>query len=77
MTLSRQVLEAYETYVSLPRAASRNYLTDPGMLADSIAPLLPMSRIGIERMQEILEADGAVERLEIILQLMKAGHQAA
>ena len=47
------------------------------MLADSIAPFLPMLRIGTERMQEILEADGAVGRLEIILQLMKAGRQAA
>jgi uncharacterized protein len=77
LALSRRVLEAYESHVNLPSAASRNYLTDPGMLADSIAPFLPMLRIGSERMQEILEADNVARRLEILLELMKAGRQAA
>jgi ATP-dependent Lon protease len=77
LALSRQVLDAYEACANLPRAAARNYLTDPGMLADSIASLLPILKIGTERMQEVLEASSAVKRLEIILQLMKAGRQAA
>jgi ATP-dependent Lon protease len=77
LALSRQVLDAYEAHANLPRAASRNYLTDPGMLVDSIAPLLSMLRIWTDRIQEILEANSVVKRLEILLELMKAGRQAA
>jgi len=77
LALSQQVLDANKAYANLPRAAFRNYLTDPAMLVDSIAPLLQIMSIGTDRMQEILEANGVVKRLEILLELMKAGRQAA
>ena len=77
LALSQQVLDANKAYANLPRAAFRNYLTDPAMLVDSIAPLLQIMSIGTDRMQEILEANSVVKRLEILLELMKAGRQAA
>ena len=47
---------------------------EPGGLADSIAPLLP---IGIERKQQLLATGDVVARLEAILELMKAAETAA
>ena len=44
------------------------------MLADSVAPLLS---VGIDQRQQILETTDVVARLETILELMKAGQQAA
>jgi ATP-dependent Lon protease len=43
---------------------------DPGLLADSVAPLLS---IEIEKKQQILETSDVVVRLEMILDLMKGG----
>jgi uncharacterized protein len=46
------------------------------MLADAIAPMLQLLSIGIEKMQQLLETNDVVKRLETILELMKAGKQA-
>lgn len=43
---------------------------DPGILADSVASLLSTE---IEKKQQLLETSDVVARLEIILDLMKAG----
>ena len=48
-------------------------ISEPGMLADAIAPLLS---IGIDRKQQILETSDVVARLEKILELIKSGREA-
>jgi ATP-dependent Lon protease len=75
--LSQRVLDAYMTQAnitSLPRGPQTYFRLpttgNPGMLADSVAQLLP---IGIDNRQQILETSDVVTRLEIILGLMKAG----
>jgi ATP-dependent Lon protease len=77
MALSRQVLDAYEAYANVPPIKLEGYFTEPGMLADTIAPLLQMPSIGIDKMQQLLETNNPVKRLEMILELMRAGQQAA
>jgi ATP-dependent Lon protease len=47
---------------------------DPGMLADSVAPLLS---VGIDQRQQLLEITDVVARLEKILELLRVGQQAA
>jgi ATP-dependent Lon protease len=78
--LSQRVLDAYMTQAnitSLPRGPQAYFRLpttgNPGMLADSVAQLLP---IGIDKKQQILETSDVVTRLEIILELMKADRPA-
>jgi ATP-dependent Lon protease len=79
--LSRAVLDAYLAYAnvaSLPRGPQAFFRMpttgNPGMLADSVAQLLPL---GIDKKQQVLETSDVVTRLEMILDLMKAGRPAA
>jgi len=81
--LSRVVLDTYRVYAKVDYSALPQDLQarlrlpsieDPGALADSIAPLLS---IGIDRRQQLLETTDVITRLETILELMKAGQQAA
>jgi ATP-dependent Lon protease len=78
-TLSRAVLDAYQVYAkvdfsSLPPGPQARFrlpsIGDPGLLADTVAPLL---LIGIEQKQLLLETSDVVTRLETILDLMNAG----
>jgi ATP-dependent Lon protease len=65
-----------QAVVTLPPASDPSRLaeiSDPGMLADAVAPLLS---IGIDKKQQILETSDAVTRLEKILELMKSGRDA-
>jgi ATP-dependent Lon protease len=48
-------------------------ISEPGVLADTVAPLLS---IGIAKKQQILEIADVVARLEAILQALKAGRDA-
>jgi ATP-dependent Lon protease len=77
--LSRAVLDAYQVYAnvdfsSLPPVAQARFrlpsIGDPGLLADTVAPLLSIS---IEQRQKLLETSDVVTRLETILGLMNAG----
>ena len=77
-TLSRAILNAYQAYAnvdfsSLPPGAEGRFrlpsIGDPGLLADTVAPLLS---IGIEQKQQLLETSDVVTRLETILDLMNA-----
>ena len=76
--LSRAVLDAYQIYANVdfssltvgPVRFRLPSIGDPGQLADSVAPLLS---IEIEKKQQILETSDVVVRLEMILDLMKAG----
>src|SRR5215475_7668314 len=75
--LSRSVLDAYQVYAnvdfsSLPpeRRFRLPSIGDPGLLADTVAPLLS---IGIEQKQRLLETSDVVTRLQTILDLMNAG----
>ncbi|WP_288142159.1 LON peptidase substrate-binding domain-containing protein [Mesorhizobium sp.] len=76
---SNAVLDTYQSYAnidfsSLPRRAKARLglpsIGDPGVLADTLAPLLSIS---IEQKQQLLETSDVVARLEKILDLMKAG----
>jgi ATP-dependent Lon protease len=78
-TLSHAVLDAYQVYAkvdfsSLPPGPQARFrlpsIGDPGLLADTVAPLLS---IGIERKQQLLETSDVVTRLQTILDLMNAG----
>jgi uncharacterized protein len=80
--LSRAVLDAYQVYAkvdfsSLPPGPQARFrlpsIGDPGLLADTVAPLLS---IGIERKQQILETSDVVTRLQTILDLMNAARPA-
>jgi uncharacterized protein len=82
-TLSRAVLDAYQIYANIdfssvpdgPRARfGLPSIGDPGLLADTVAPLLPIS---VEQKQQLLEASDVVTRLEKILDLLNAGRPAA
>jgi ATP-dependent Lon protease len=80
--LSRAVLDAYQAYAKLdystPNEAQVRFrlpnIGEPGVLADSVGPLLS---VGIDQKQKILETSDVVARLETVLELMKAGQQAA
>jgi uncharacterized protein len=84
IALSRAVLDAYQIYANvdfsalLPMEIQARFRLPatgaPGRLADSVALLLS---IGIDKRQQILEATDVVRRLEMILELMKAGSNAA
>jgi ATP-dependent Lon protease len=84
--LSREIAETYQAHAknfeprspipaSAPRppAAFLGHFTQPGLLADTAAPLLQMLwSPGIDRMQQILANADVVTRLTMILELMKA-----
>jgi ATP-dependent Lon protease len=82
VALSRAVLDAYQAYAQVDYAAPNEVkarfrlpnIGEPGMLADSVGPLLS---IGLDQKQKILATGDVVARLETILELMKAGQQAA
>jgi uncharacterized protein len=82
VTLSRAVIDAYQTYAkvdfsALPPGPRARFglpsIGDPGLLADTVAPLLS---VGIEKKQQLLEATDVVTRLEMLLDLMKASKPA-
>ncbi|MBR1286561.1 LON peptidase substrate-binding domain-containing protein [Bradyrhizobium sp. AUGA SZCCT0177] len=81
--LSRLVLDAYRMFANVdyshvpPQLQARLHLPDigdPSLLADTVAPLLPVS---IEQRQELLETSDITARLEEILDLIKAAQKAA
>jgi ATP-dependent Lon protease len=77
-TLVRAVLERFQVYLNV-NFASPPYsrlpdIREPGMLADTIASLLP---IEIGQRQELLETGNATVRLEKVLALMKNDRRAA
>ena len=83
VALSGAVIDAYRIYANLDYTALPKPLQarlrlpnieDPGMLADSVAPMLSVS---IDQRQQLLETGDVVTRLEKILELLKAGQQAA
>ena len=83
VALSRAVLDAYQVYAKVdfatlplqPQARVRlPNIGEASLLADSVVPLLS---IGIEQRQRILETRDVTTRLEVILELMKAGQHAA
>jgi len=82
-TLSSAVLDAYQRYAnvdfsSLPPVPRTRVglpsIGNPGLLADTVAPLLP---IGIDKKQQLLETSDVVIRLEMILDLMKGARPKA
>ena len=79
--LSRLVLDAYRMFANVdyshvpPRLQARLHLPDigdPSLLADTVAPLLPVS---IEQRQQLLETSDVIARLEAILELIKAAQR--
>jgi uncharacterized protein len=81
--LSGAVIDAYRLYANLDDASLPKPLQarlrlpsidDPGILADSVAPLLS---VGIDQRQQLLEITDVATRLEKILELLKADQQAA
>ena len=83
VALSGAVADAYRVYANLDYTAvpkpiqARLRLPSieaPGLLADSVAPLLS---VGIDQRQQLLESCDVVTRLEKILELLRAGQQAA
>jgi ATP-dependent Lon protease len=81
--LSRLVLDAYRMFANVdyssvpPRLQARVHLPDigdPSLLADTVAPLLPVS---LEQRQQLLETPDVIARLDAILNLIKGAQQAA
>jgi uncharacterized protein len=76
--LVRTVLERLRVYLNTDFSASPYnslpHIREPGVLADSIAPLLPVE---IGQRQELLETGDAMARLEKILALMQNDRRAA
>lgn len=81
--LSRLVLDAYRMFANVDyshvplQIQARLHLPDigdPSLLADTVAPLLPVS---IEQRQQLLETPDVIARLDAILALIKAARQAA
>lgn len=76
---SSAVLDTYQSYANIDFSSIQRRpkarlglpsIGDPGLLADTLAPLLSIS---IEQKQQLLETSDVVARLEKILDLMKAG----
>jgi uncharacterized protein len=71
-TLARTVLERFQSYLNvtftLPPYRGLPHIRDPGVLADAIAPLMP---IEIGQRQELLETGNTTMRLRKILALME------
>jgi uncharacterized protein len=78
VALVRTVLERLRVYLKTDFSAvpynRLPHIREPGVLADSIAPLMP---IEIGQRQELLETGDAIARLEKILALMKNDRRAA
>jgi len=81
--LSSAVLDAYQTYAevdfsALPPGSKARFglpsIGDPGLLADTVAPLLSIS---VEQKQQLLETRNVVTRLERLIELMSAGRPKA
>lgn len=73
IALSHEIAEAYQAYAKNRFSRFLGYIAEPGLLADTAAPLAQMlSAPGIERMQQILETADVVQRLTMILELMRA-----
>ena len=74
----REALKANVDYSGLPlRLQARFHLPDirdPSLLADTVAPLLP---VAIEQRQRLLETSDLVARLVAIFDLIRAAQQAA
>jgi ATP-dependent Lon protease len=83
VALSGAVIDAYRIYANLDHTGLPKPLQarlrlpnieDPGMLADAVAPMLS---VGLDQRQQLLESSDVVTRLEKILELLRAGQQAA
>jgi uncharacterized protein len=78
VTLVPTVLERLRNYLNVnlssPPYSRLPHIRQPGVLADMIAPLLPIS---IGERQELLEIGDAIVRLEKVLALMKNDRRAA
>ncbi len=78
VTLARTVLERLRAYLKTDFSAEPYnrlpHIREPGVLADAIAPLMPVE---IGQRQELLETGDAINRLEKILELMKNDRRAA
>ncbi|NTE86617.1 LON peptidase substrate-binding domain-containing protein [Agrobacterium rubi] len=81
--LSNAVLDAYQTYAdldfsALPPGSKARFglpsIGDPSLLADTVAPLLSTS---IEQKQKLLETRDVVDRLKMIVELMRGGRPKA
>lgn len=81
--LTSMVLDAYQAYAevdfsALPPGSKVRFglpsIGDPGLLADTVAPLLSAS---IQQKQQILETSDVVTRLERLIELMSAGRPKA
>ena len=81
--LSRLVLDAYRMYANVdysnvpPQIQARLHLPDIGdpiLLADTVAPLLPIT---IEQRQQLLETADVIARLDAIFDLIKAVREVA
>jgi ATP-dependent Lon protease len=77
--LSSAVLDAYQIYAevdfsALPRGSRARFglpsIGNPGLLADTVAPLLSAS---IEQKQQLLETCDVVARLQRLIELMRNG----
>ncbi|WP_027583320.1 LON peptidase substrate-binding domain-containing protein [Bradyrhizobium sp. Ai1a-2] len=69
--LTREVFEAYRSSTNtVPPQSLYRYAGEPGVLADVVVQLL---EVGIEKMQQVLEIQDVVRRLETILGWMRAG----
>ena len=77
-TLARTVLERFQAYLDVSFASPPYnrlaHIREPGLLADAIAPLMP---IEIGQRQSLLETGDSTARLEKILALMKNDRRAA
>jgi ATP-dependent Lon protease len=71
----RVVLDFYLAYTgTLVPPYLHGYSQEPGVLADMTASLL---KVDMEKKQQVLETSDVVRRLELVLELMKAGKEAA
>jgi len=71
----REILDAYEGYTKAPTPAYLGlYRLEPGVFADIAVQFL---KVGIDKMQEMLETSDVITRLATILAWMKAGSSSA
>jgi uncharacterized protein len=70
-----KIFETYQAYTNTaPPQSLYRYSREPGVLADVVVQLM---EVGVERMQQMLETNDVVARLETILAWMKAGPPAS
>ncbi|HLZ00848.1 MAG TPA: LON peptidase substrate-binding domain-containing protein [Bradyrhizobium sp.] len=77
LALTREVLDAYQAFARTPPSRSHSHPVEPGMLADSIAVLLQVLSVRIDKMAHLLETADVVRRLEMLRDLMRVSQQAA